>query len=230
MLLTELLDKQSIEQRFLKAASSYGWGDRGREFDLITTQMLKHHPEFRYEGRLYRALRLPSNVVTEASSPTDVLQYIKARNNPDKYQSWSKDVRGAIRYHNLARGGQSKSNVYVIIEQQGTGFDYRPWMNDANSRDVEAWLVNPNYQVFEVLSTPNDTTRLSLFFIENGKEYVKFTPDAFKQLQLALQGNEPETRVNPNLRYKDYLKYLHRDSRKSRVGIDYYDNPTKYPA
>jgi predicted nucleotidyltransferase len=112
-LLVEALNPNDVERRFVQMARDYAFAKRSKSFTFITNRMMALHPEYVYEGKMYRVLAIPSEVVENAEHPSEVLDYIRTRANYHDVISWSKDIRGVIRYHNLVAG---KMEHHVAVD------------------------------------------------------------------------------------------------------------------
>lgn len=229
--LQETLSTNDIEQKFVKLAVEFGMGGRSSHLTFLTQQMVKRYPRFKYDGVMYRVLAIPYDVITKSNSVVDVLNFIRSNANYHDVISWSKSIKGVIRYHNLVATKTPKPRVFVIIEQQHTGFDFRPWIKSYVERGLNPGLLYSSEQVFEVLSPMTKSARIGMLFVFSNGEYNKFMVDDFAALKTTVKQltDTPRTsvtfnNVNQKSKYASELSKLSTDNRKSRVGIDFYKN------
>lgn len=228
-LLLETMSDDDLERQFVAAAMQHGYGEAPPSFTFLANQMTTRFPEYTYEGKMYRIIAIPKAVIRQAASRSDVLTYIRANAVLHRVVSWSKTLKGVIRYHNLVAGKNENiagERVFVLLEQTATGFDYRPWIQSYHQdRNNNVGMLYSSVQVFEVLAPLRQDARISLFFIRIGDSYVKFTPDNFGELKQNLDTSSLSDHVNPKAPKKKDLKYLSTNKKVSRVGIDFYDLP-----
>lgn len=229
--LFETISDVELEQRFVKLATSYGVGNKPKQFSFIVNQMMTRHPEYVYNGVMYRVIAVPLDIITNSSNISEVLEYIRSKSNFHDMISWSSNIKGVIRYHNLVVNKSPTKRVYIIIEQQNIGFDYRSWLKSYHhERKNQSGLLYSNAQVFEILSQFTKSSRIGLLYLKFNNKYIKFDPTEFGEVQSTIQtllsNNVPNNlnkSINSHSKYYSNTSTLSTDKRKSRVGLDFYD-------
>lgn len=223
--LFESLSNERLQEKFISELRNTSSGDRNPRLNALTTAMINRFPEYKYEGVMYRAINMRPDNICKFDNVADLLKYIDDTNfrNKQQFQSWASDMRGAIRYLNLALSARTSDKItwqkpsvvmtrngaFVILEQKNIGFDCRKFVMGNDIR-----TLHPMIQVFEVLSLPSSTMRIGVLALDSiekeqpiirpkkaktGEHYVGrriFKPsdfDKMKQIIKAHQENDIES-------------------------------------
>lgn len=200
MLLLEVMNADQFDEWLIKnlsrmTASQYNASPND---NAVVQAALRKYPDLRYEGPMFRSVKLSGQEFVRANSNSDVLKMVRNHKHGmgRGVLSWSKNVEGVTDFtpqndqERETPFDPSQLDVAVVLQQRGNGLDcHAAYLKFKDYPSVqEDYMVNSHLRqaaaVREVIGPIDQTVRIGSYSIEGvGESWDDYDEDSGEEIK-----------------------------------------------